>query len=137
MQNLTCFQKQGRERGKYLSDLTANFILRRTSKINQKYLPPKGSYPSVGDARALILFLVDTLVICKLTPLQTRIYEHICALTKAGLGRVQEEGRQTALASITHLKKLCNDPELVFDNYKVRWQWLQPEIVTNTNLGII
>eukprot|EP01126_Amoeba_proteus_P010681 TRINITY_DN1419_c0_g1_i3.p1 TRINITY_DN1419_c0_g1~~TRINITY_DN1419_c0_g1_i3.p1 ORF type:complete len:511 (-),score=108.92 TRINITY_DN1419_c0_g1_i3:1965-3497(-) len=35
-------KKQGRERGKYLSSLTANFILRRLSKVNQKYLPPKG-----------------------------------------------------------------------------------------------
>src|SRR5688572_30474856 len=41
--SVDCSQKQGRERGKYLSDLTANFILRRTSKVNQKYLPPKGN----------------------------------------------------------------------------------------------
>jgi SNF2 family DNA or RNA helicase len=71
--------------------------------------------------RSPFFFLVDTLVICKLTPLQSKIYEHICTKTKAGLGKTQEEGKQSALASITHLKKLCNDPELVYDNYKVRY----------------
>lgn len=61
---------------------------------------------------------MDTLVICKLTSLQAKLYEHICTLTKQGLGKTSEEGRQSALASITHLKKLCNDPELVYENYK-------------------
>jgi len=84
--------------------LTGNFILRRTAKINQQYLPPK----------------VDNLVFCKLTPLQTKLYQRICKqATTVVLQDTGRKGRETStFTAITHLKKLCNDPSLVYDKYK-------------------
>ncbi|ELP93312.1 lymphoid-specific helicase, putative [Entamoeba invadens IP1] len=54
-------KKTGNERSKELTRLTKLFILRRTSKVNQKYLPPK----------------VQHVVFCALTPLQKMIYQRL------------------------------------------------------------
>jgi DNA repair and recombination RAD54-like protein len=37
-------QRIGRQRCQNLARLTAQFILRRTSNVNKKYLPPKGMH---------------------------------------------------------------------------------------------
>ncbi|XP_049850513.1 DNA repair and recombination protein RAD54-like isoform X2 [Schistocerca gregaria] len=100
----------GRERALNLSKLTSEFILRRTANVNRKYLPPK----------------VDHLVICKLKPLQEAIYKHICeainrdelaSLSKDGKTSAASGGGCTALANISDLKKVCNDPNLVRETY--------------------
>lgn len=88
----------GRERSLQLSKITSEFILRRTSTVNRKYLPPK----------------VDHIVFCKLTPLQEKLYLHICQKLK------DDESDRTALALITDLKKVSNDPSLISDNDEYR-----------------
>lgn len=85
----------GRERSLQLSKITSEFILRRTSTVNRKYLPPK----------------VDHIVFCKLSPLQEQIYKHICKTFEAN------ESDKTALALITDMKKLSNDPSLIYTDY--------------------
>jgi len=102
---------EGREKGIYISKETSRFILRRTAKVNQKYLPPK----------------VDTLVFCKLTPLQSHVYNHICKAVKASLSG--DGDAVSALASITHLKKLCNDPELVADSYSEQFKEVTDDFI--------
>lgn len=79
--------------------MTSEFILRRTSKVNQQYLPPK----------------VDALVFCKLTDLQRRLYVRISeGIKNAALSDSDNGNREaSALAGITTLKKLCNAPHLI------------------------
>jgi hypothetical protein len=36
-------QRVGKERSLQLARMTSEFILRRTSQVNKKYLPPKGN----------------------------------------------------------------------------------------------
>jgi len=79
--------------------MTAEFILRRTSQVNKKYLPAK----------------IDHVVFIKLNEFQRNMYK---TLVQAAQNR--EEDAKTALALVTDLKKLCNDPALVYENYKVR-----------------
>lgn len=83
----------GRLRSRTLTEMTSRFILRRTSTINSKYLPPKMEYN----------------VFCRLSPLQVNIYEELC---KAFTERLKTDSIQ-ALPLITALKKLCNTPALI------------------------
>jgi DNA repair and recombination RAD54-like protein len=53
----------------------------------------------------------EHVVFCKLTPLQTSIYENFIT-SKAMKKLLNEESGQQPLQSITLLKKLCNHPSL-------------------------
>eukprot|EP01125_Pyxidicula_operculata_P014877 TRINITY_DN500_c0_g1_i3.p1 TRINITY_DN500_c0_g1~~TRINITY_DN500_c0_g1_i3.p1 ORF type:complete len:943 (-),score=202.97 TRINITY_DN500_c0_g1_i3:122-2950(-) len=94
----------GRERAIALTQLTGTFVLRRTAKTNAQYLPAK----------------VDNLVICRLTPLQSKLYTSICKSSQTVVyNDTGRKGRETStLAALTHLKKLCNEPSLVYEEYK-------------------
>jgi DNA repair and recombination protein RAD54 and RAD54-like protein len=84
--------------------MTAEFILRRTSQVNKKYLPAK----------------VDHVVFCRLTNMQKDLYRSICERFR---NRVPNDTENAPLALMTHLKKLCNTPALIFDNYCEKFQY--------------
>ncbi|KAH8595647.1 SNF2 family N-terminal domain-containing protein [Bisporella sp. PMI_857] len=77
-----------------LSSITKQFILRRTSEILSKYLPPKTEY---------ILF-------CKPTQAQAQVYQHV--LGSPTFDRVVGS-TEASLQLITILKKVCNSPSLL------------------------
>jgi DNA repair and recombination RAD54-like protein len=82
-------------------------VIRRTNDILSKYLPPK----------------IEQVVCCRLTPLQMSMYKQLLSrIVKAGIvdGKAADSGSKfSTLAYITHLKKLCNHPDLVYDLAKV------------------
>lgn len=77
-------------------------VIRRTNDILSKYLPPK----------------VEQVVCCRLTPLQRDMYKKLASkLLRQASG---ERSTCSSLAFITHLKKLCNHPGLIYELAKVR-----------------
>lgn len=90
------------ERSAELSAKVNQFILRRTNALLSNHLPPK----------------IVEVVCCKLTPLQTELYNHFIH-SKNVKQAIAEEVKQTKiLAYITVLKKLCNHPKLIYDTIK-------------------
>lgn len=81
-------------------------VIRRTNDILSKYLPPK----------------IEQVVCCRLTAVQMNMYkEFVSRVVKSGLAdSAAAKGGFSSLAYITHLKKLCNHPGLVYDLAKVR-----------------
>ncbi|OEL32000.1 DNA repair and recombination protein RAD54 [Dichanthelium oligosanthes] len=83
-------------------DMNQAFILRRTNALLSNHLPPK----------------IVEVVCCKLTPLQTTLYNHFIH-SKNVKRLISEEAKQSKiLAYITALKKLCNHPKLIYDTIK-------------------
>ncbi|KAJ9537882.1 hypothetical protein OSB04_030615 [Centaurea solstitialis] len=90
------------ERSAELSAKVNQFILRRTNALLSNHLPPK----------------IVEVVCCKLTPLQTELYNHFIH-SKNVKQAIAEDVKQTKiLAYITALKKLCNHPKLIYDTIK-------------------
>ncbi|XP_050421468.1 DNA repair and recombination protein RAD54B-like isoform X2 [Adelges cooleyi] len=89
----------GRQKVTELNEVTEKFILRRTSDINNKYLPTK--YESV--------------VFCSMSLFQSRLYEEAVSFWE---NRVQEYGMSTIshFSVITTLKKICNHPDIALNN---------------------
>ncbi|CAI9104342.1 OLC1v1002990C1 [Oldenlandia corymbosa var. corymbosa] len=95
-------KKLGSERSSELSTKVNQFILRRTNALLSNHLPPK----------------IVEVVCCKLTPLQSDLYNHFIH-SKNVKRAINEEARQSKiLAYITALKKLCNHPKLIYDTIK-------------------
>jgi len=88
-------QDQGRFAMESLGEATKQIILRRTSDVINKYLPPK----------------TVNVVFCRPTPYQTRVYT---SLVEKLLDRVVNHAGQH-LTAISSLKKVCNAPSLVED----------------------
>ncbi|CAG8960429.1 hypothetical protein HYFRA_00008148 [Hymenoscyphus fraxineus] len=86
--------EKGNARGEELAALTKEFILRRTSEVIAKYLPPKTEY---------VLF-------CNPTEAQLQVYQHVLQSSVFGsmLGN-----SESSLQLITLLKKVCNSPSLL------------------------
>ena len=80
-------------------------VIRRTNDILSKYLPPK----------------VEQVVCCRLTPLQNQMYKSLISskLVKSAVNGNATGGSFSSLAFITHLKKLCNHPGLIYEMAKV------------------
>uniref|UniRef100_J3LHD5 DNA repair and recombination protein RAD54 n=2 Tax=Oryza brachyantha TaxID=4533 RepID=J3LHD5_ORYBR len=92
----------GSERSAELSAKVNQFILRRTNALLSNHLPPK----------------IVEVVCCKLTSLQTTLYNHFIH-SKNVKRLISEETKQSKiLAYITALKKLCNHPKLIYDTIK-------------------
>ncbi|RPA76575.1 hypothetical protein BJ508DRAFT_417549 [Ascobolus immersus RN42] len=89
-------KEKGEGRSQELSRLTNMFILRRTSSILAKYLPPKTEY---------VIFI-------KPSKLQVQLYQQI--LASCSLQAINNP--QMSLQLITILKKLCNSPALLAPN---------------------
>jgi len=95
-------KKLGSDRSAELSAKVNQFILRRTNALLSNHLPPK----------------IVEVVCCKLTPLQTTLYNHFIH-SKNVKRLISEETKQSKiLAYITALKKLCNHPKLIYDTIK-------------------
>ncbi|KAF8405045.1 hypothetical protein HHK36_009942 [Tetracentron sinense] len=95
-------RKLGVERCAELSAKVNQFILRRTNALLSNHLPPK----------------IVEVVCCKLTPLQSELYNHFIH-SKNIKQVINEEIKQSKiLAYITALKKLCNHPKLIYDTIK-------------------
>ncbi|XP_070562643.1 DNA repair and recombination protein RAD54-like [Ptychodera flava] len=92
--------KKGQEKLQELASIVNKCIIRRTSDILSKYLPVK----------------YELVVCCQLTPLQTELYKRFVA-SKAAECKLTSNGKVSvsSLSSITQLKKLCNDPSLIYD----------------------
>lgn len=80
---------QGLEASQELMQLTAKFILRRTSEVLSKYLGPK----------------TDILVFVKPTPVQLQLFKQILAKVVYSTNN--------ALSLINTFKKVCNSPKLL------------------------
>ncbi|KAI8521239.1 DNA repair and recombination protein rad54b [Branchiostoma belcheri] len=90
----------GATRAEELSRLTGQFTLRRTEDVNNKYLPPK----------------VEAVVFCRPTPLQLDIYRKLlCSrVLRSFLYSNRPTDGSLHLMCISALKKLCNDPSLIY-----------------------
>ncbi|KAI3525411.1 hypothetical protein L1887_04185 [Cichorium endivia] len=90
------------ERSAELSAKVNQFILRRTNALLSNHLPPK----------------IVEVVCCKLTPLQTELYNHFIHSKNVKKAIVEDVKQTKILAYITALKKLCNHPKLIYDTMK-------------------
>jgi SNF2 family DNA or RNA helicase len=133
---LTNFTKQqaddadrelGRARSIELSKITRTFILRRTSKVNEKYLPAKTGLLKCTwrvDSITTAIVGAELTVLCKLTKEQVVMYEQLAAARlkrkRAGSTGAGSAKDAVALACIVLLKKLCAHPTLVADEVKKR-----------------
>ncbi|KAK3420598.1 hypothetical protein EUGRSUZ_G01447 [Eucalyptus grandis] len=92
----------GCERSSELSAIVNQFILRRTNALLSNHLPPK----------------IIEVVCCKLSPLQTDLYNHFIHSKNVKRAITEEMKQSKILAYITALKKLCNHPKLIYDTVK-------------------
>merc|ERR1719318_1078622 len=88
-------QEDGRFAMERLGESTRQIILRRTSDVINKYLPPK----------------TVNVVFCRPTPCQARVYT---SMVEKLLDRVVSQPG-LHLSAISSLKKVCNAPSLVED----------------------
>ncbi|KAJ4716327.1 protein CHROMATIN REMODELING 25 [Melia azedarach] len=95
-------KKLGTERSAELSAKVNQFILRRTNALLSNHLPPK----------------IVEVVCCKLTPLQSELYNHFIHSKNVKRAISEETKQSKILAYITALKKLCNHPKLIYDTIK-------------------
>ncbi|PSS26102.1 Protein CHROMATIN REMODELING like [Actinidia chinensis var. chinensis] len=95
-------KKLGAERSAELSAKVNQFILRRTNALLSNHLPPK----------------IVEVVCCKLTPLQSELYNHFVHSKNVKQVITEEMKQSKILAYITALKKLCNHPKLIYDTIK-------------------
>ncbi|KAJ7372149.1 DNA repair and recombination protein rad54b [Desmophyllum pertusum] len=89
----------GQTRAAELNRLTSMFFLRRTSEVNSRYLPPK----------------VESVVFCRPSLLQLSVYRHLLTsrVVRSCLTSYSSGGSRH-LVCIGALKKLCNDPSLIY-----------------------
>ena len=96
-------QAIGAERSKELSRVSTQFILRRTQRILDRYLPSK----------------TESCVFCRPTALQLRLYRAVLAKTSAryaasARGSAGGAAAAEALTAVGLLRKLCNSPALLW-----------------------
>ncbi|KAM3305829.1 protein CHROMATIN REMODELING 25-like [Capsicum chacoense] len=95
-------KKLGSDRSAELSSKVNQFILRRTNALLSNHLPPK----------------IIEVVCCKLTPLQSELYNHFIHSKNVKQAIAEEAKQSKILAYITALKKLCNHPKLIYDTIR-------------------
>ncbi|GAB4822557.1 hypothetical protein N2152v2_009603 [Parachlorella kessleri] len=94
--------ERGLECSNKLVDLCSQYMLRRTSTVLKKYLPPK----------------VQQVIFCKMAPLQLALYngflrsEPVAAALEGK--KLDKDAALATLPAITALKKLCCHPDLVY-----------------------
>ena len=106
-------KRVGKERQQTLYEKTSVFILRRTAKVNEQYLPTR----------------LEQSLFCRFSPMQVQMYHRICqkridAQQRNKMQRAEQRllGTGTtiqdaqSLNTLTLLKKLCAHPELVIEH---------------------
>ncbi|KAH3675073.1 hypothetical protein WICMUC_002905 [Wickerhamomyces mucosus] len=86
----------GEDRSKELIDLTKPFILRRTSAILSKHLPPR----------------TDVVLFCTPTKTQISLFNQVLISHRFN-SMIQINSSATTLGLITMFKKICNSPSLI------------------------
>lgn len=91
----------GQTRAAELNRLTSLFFLRRTAEVNSRYLPQK----------------VECVVFCRPSLLQLSLYRHLLMsrVVRSCLTS-HSSGGSRHLVCIGALKKLCNDPSLIYSH---------------------
>ncbi|SPQ96198.1 DNA repair and recombination protein RAD54B [Plasmodiophora brassicae] len=95
-------QAIGEARAAELQSLTSSFILRRTNDILSKYLPPK----------------IESVLFCRMSPLQLDLYRTFVA-SHTVKRLIASGSTAAALSSIVTLRKLVNDPALIYNGEDV------------------
>lgn len=85
----------GEARANELSRVTSQFVLRRTSDLLEKYLPPK----------------TETAIFCRLQPEQESEYE--LEARRRFVDIADSRAMSAALCAINYLRKICSHPALV------------------------
>lgn len=88
--------EKGQEKLRELTATVERCMIRRTAALLTKYLPQK----------------VEMVVCCNMTPAQAESYKQFAAKFS---GNSTSGKSASSLAAITHLKKLCNHPDLTKD----------------------
>lgn len=93
--------QKGKEKLQELATIVNRCIIRRTQSLLTQYLPIK----------------IEQVVCCRLSPIQNELYKAVIGskATQNALLKSGQNGAVSSLASIMHLKKICNHPDLVFD----------------------
>eukprot|EP00002_Diphylleia_rotans_P006870 TRINITY_DN1629_c0_g2_i8.p1 TRINITY_DN1629_c0_g2~~TRINITY_DN1629_c0_g2_i8.p1 ORF type:complete len:767 (-),score=160.19 TRINITY_DN1629_c0_g2_i8:131-2431(-) len=91
-------QELSRQRSEELSNITSQFILRRTSDILKKYLPPKS----------------EMVVFCRPSNIQATLYRRY--LQSKEIMQILTGNQGSALFFINVLRKLCNHPDMILEN---------------------
>lgn len=91
----------GHARAQELKNVTHTFVLRRTSEVLNKYLPPK----------------TESILMCSMSSLQEQLYRTVCA-AYTGQGRCgtpfgKETDPTAALLALHVMGKICTHPDLV------------------------
>lgn len=78
---------------------TSEFILRRTGKLLESYLPPR----------------IEYIIFCNLLPLQKQLYQ---AYTESRFAKttIENEIKDNVLQIIDSLRKITNHPDLIYNN---------------------
>uniref|UniRef100_UPI003590237B DNA repair and recombination protein RAD54B isoform X2 n=1 Tax=Myxine glutinosa TaxID=7769 RepID=UPI003590237B len=99
-------KRLGESRAGELQRLTALFTLRRTAAVNARYLPPRHEY----------------VIFCRPTSLQLALYHRLITSTTVrsclGSGGRFGADRSPHLVCISALRKLCNEPSLLYNCVK-------------------
>lgn len=102
-------EELGKERLKELVEIVNKCMIRRTSDLLSKYLPKK----------------IELIVCVKLTELQADLYRRFLktnVVKEVVANEDDDEERKgvgnSSLKAITFLKKLCNHPQLVYEDWK-------------------
>ncbi len=88
------------ERSAELSKIVNMFILRRTNTLLAQHLPPK----------------ITQIVCVKMTKMQEDMYQHLIQSKEVKSCYKEDAISAQTLASINALKKLCNHPQLMYEN---------------------
>lgn len=97
-------EKVGKERLKELVELVDKCMIRRTSDLLSKYLPKK----------------IELIVCVRLTECQGDLYRKFLKTNavKEVVAESDQRKANSSLKAITFLKKLCNHPQLVYEDLK-------------------
>lgn len=119
-----CSQEEkrlGEERLRELNRLTSAFILRRTSEVNQQYLPSKSEYQSLTHGYQCVrrpvlmcgLVVEEFVLFCKPSSLQTDSYRRIVSSCHLQALINYTGNGSPHLLWINDLRKICNHPSLL------------------------
>lgn len=91
-------KEKGNQKLQELIALVNTSLIRRTASLLTKYLPVK----------------VEQVVLCKMSQLQSTLYQRIVQSKLSALQQLNVKNKESSLATILLLRKLCNYPGLIY-----------------------